>query len=448
MPFYQGIKTARAAAIGTIMPWTGNISSIPDGWIICDGSSVSAKDYPLLARAMQDTYNAATTSTFNGTFPDYTGSIVLPALLNRPVCDIESNYFGPSTPTGSPIDQDSTATVQITPFIGPNSDNGINTTFNDVATDVVFTLNERVTTPGGLPYYTGRLSGNTVIEGSGEFSKPMFFGPRKLGRGHLKSHRHGGRNIPSILVNPVNEPGEGVIPWSNIRYRFQLDVSDNRPGPTGDTFNLVYEMFDEERGRSGWCAGTPGRTMGGVNAESPPVNWIPRACVWNPINDRITEPSNSRNFNGVGGSATRNALSGGITGFNRGDGGARTVKYGLGGGEVTIPSGYTDFYPDRLDVISASNMTIYGTLNSNPGWDFLLITQSVGRRDVISPHNHDEFDVTFQRSGLRPNTSVDVDVYAPASNLNLDNTRNVGVLQINFNTSQPGVTSLYLIRAY
>ncbi|CAF34284.1 short tail fiber [Synechococcus phage S-PM2] len=449
MSFYQGIKSAKAAAIGTIMPWTGNISSIPDGWIICDGSSIPARDYPLLARAMQDTYNASTTSTFIGTFPDYSGNIVLPALLNRPVCDIETSYFGPSSPTGNPIDQDSTATAQITPFIGPNTDNGINTTFNDVATDVIFSLNERVTTPGGLPYYTGKLSGNTIIEGSGEGVKVMFFGPRKLGRGHIKSHRHGGRNIPTILVNPSTEPGEGVIPWSNVRYNFRLDVSDNRPGPTGDTFNLRYELFDEERGRSGWGAGTPGRTVGGVVAENPPVNWTPQSCVWNPIKDEITEPSNVRTFNsGVGGSATFNALSGGITGFNRGDANARTVKYGLSGAELPVPSGYTDFYPDVLDNFPASSLDIYGTLNSNPGWDFLLTTQSAGRTDVIRPHTHDEFDVTFDRAGLRPNTSIEVDVYAPASNLNLDNTRNLGVLQINFNTSQPGVTSLYLIRAY
>jgi len=49
---------------------------------------------------------------------------------------------------------------------------------------------------------------------------------------------------------------------------------------------------------------------------------------------------------------------------------------------------------------------------------------------------------------LQPETSLQVDVSAPNANLNLDNTRNQGVLQINFNTTQPGVTTLYLIRAY
>ena len=63
MSFYQQIRTAKAAAIGTIMPWVGNISDIPDGWIVCDGTQVSAKDFPLLARAIGDTYNLSTTVT-------------------------------------------------------------------------------------------------------------------------------------------------------------------------------------------------------------------------------------------------------------------------------------------------------------------------------------------------------------------------------------------------
>ena len=34
--FYQESKTAKAAAIGTIMPWGGGITTIPKGWIVCD----------------------------------------------------------------------------------------------------------------------------------------------------------------------------------------------------------------------------------------------------------------------------------------------------------------------------------------------------------------------------------------------------------------------------
>lgn len=441
MPFYQESKTARAAAIGTIMPWTGNISSIPAGWIICDGSAIPAVDYPLLARAMQDTYNSGTTSTFAGVFPNYTGNIVLPSILNRPLCDIETSYFGSSSPIEVDADahKDNIAAAEVTPYIGPNTDNGINTTWNDIATDVIFTLNERNQTPDGNPYYSGRLRGNTIADGSAQGSKIMYFGPRKLGRGHLRSHKHGGRNIPSIDPNPQTQPGDGVIPWSTIQYDFGLAVKDEEPGPQGDELFVSFSTTGFERGPNGFGGGRTGRIVGGVDAENPPINFTPRNLIWNPIKEDYTEPSNLRNINGSSGI---NAWSGGISGYNNGDGEARTIKYGLGGNEVTVPTGYTNFYPD------ANTATTYDTFNSNQGWDFTRTTQSAGVADVVRTHTHDEFDVNFDVSGLRPNTTINVNVTAPASNLNLDNTRNQGVLQVNFNTTQPGVTTLYLIRAY
>jgi microcystin-dependent protein len=57
MPFYQESRTMKGAVIGTIMPWSGSLSEIPKGWIVCDGSQPEAKDYPLLVQAIGDTYN-------------------------------------------------------------------------------------------------------------------------------------------------------------------------------------------------------------------------------------------------------------------------------------------------------------------------------------------------------------------------------------------------------
>ena len=60
--FYQESKTAKAAAIGTIMPWGGGITGIPDGWIPCDGTSRLASSFPLLTQAIGDTYNMGTST--------------------------------------------------------------------------------------------------------------------------------------------------------------------------------------------------------------------------------------------------------------------------------------------------------------------------------------------------------------------------------------------------
>ena len=567
MSFYQEIKTAKAAAIGTIMPWVGNISDIPDGWIVCDGTQVSASDFPLLARAIGDTYNLSTTvtqglintftdnaateagripdtyiyspidgsgggatfavivadagteaggapsgvggsvtiqrlaqganyevndvltipagnsgggsdilitvatveegsvSTFGGEFPDYQGEIVLPALINRPLVDMEASYLGPASPTGRVFDVDSTAVAEITPYIGVNSDTGVPTGFNDVATDVVFELNERTTAPAGDSgeisyYYNGRLQGNTIVTGSGQGSRIMFFGPRKLGRGHIKGHGHGGR-IDTIKKDPESQPGEGVIPWSNINYNFdaQVDTSDNDIFVTNDNeFELSFEMGDQERGRSGFGGGIPGRVVAGINAENPPVNWTPRNVAWTPIKSVLTQPGTHRTFNeGIG--LKKGALSGGIAGFNKGPGQREGVDYGINGEEVTtFSNGLTNWYPDLLEyegdatndaLASTSAFNTYDTFNSNAGWDFNRTTVGVAAsRDIILAHTHDEFDVNFDLSGLRPLNSLNVYVTAPAGNLNLDNARNVGVFQINFNTTQPGMTSVYVIRAY
>ena len=567
MSFYQEIKTAKAAAIGTIMPWVGNISDIPDGWIVCDGTQISAKDFPLLARAIGDTYNLSTTvtqglintfttnaateagripdtyiyspidgsgggatfavivadagtegggapsgvggsvtvqrlqqganyevgdvltvpagnsgggsdilitvatveegsvSTFGGEFPNYQGEIVLPALINRPLVDMETAYLGPGSPTGRVFDLDSTAVAEITPYIGVNSDTGVPTSFNDVATDVVFELNERTTAPAGDDgevsyYYSGRLQANTIIEGSGQGSRIMFFGPRKLGRGHIKGHGHGGR-IDTVKKDPETQPGEGVIPWSNINYNFdaEVDTSDGDIFVTNDNeFELSFEMGDQERGRSGFGSGIAGRVVAGINAENPPVNWTPKNTVWTPIKSVLTQPGTHRTFNeGIG--LKKGALSGGIAGFNKGPGQREGVDYGQNGDELTqFSNGLTNWYPDLLEYVgdatngalsSTSAFNTYDTFNSNAGWDFNRTTLGVaGSRDIILAHTHDEFDVSFDLSGLRPLNSLNVYVTAPAGNLNLDNARNVGVFQINFNTTQPGMTSVYVIRAY
>ena len=592
MSFYQEIRTAKAAAIGTIMPFTGNISDVPDGWIPCDGSLIAAADFPLLARAIGDTYNLSTgvtdgliatfssnavteagrvpstyiyapldgsgggasfaivvadagtegggapsgvggsvtitrltqginyvptdtltipsgqsgggsdititvltveqgdVSTFGGEFPNYTGEIVLPNLINKPIVDMEINYFG--TGGSSALEKDAAndaslrditpftdpvTIAEVVPYIGANADSGVPTTFNDVATDVIFELNERTTFDAGGGevgyYYTGKVQGNTISEGSGEGNKVIFFGPRKLGRSHLKSHRHSGK-FQSVAKVPTTQPGEGVIPWSNVGFSFRASF-DRQDGnifiTNDDTVILEWEMDNWERGRSGFGGGLDSRTVAAVRAENPPVNWTPQSVVWSPIKSELTQPHNHRNFNNLdtSNSKIKGMISGGIAGFTKGQADARTVQFGISGSDVSIPQGYTNFYPDLLEyegkttananLTAMSNPTqfqssLMGTLNSNRGWDFLVKTP--GEPDEIQPHTHDEVDIDFQLSGMRPLNSLEVYVEAPNPDttsgflrgIQLDNARNRGVFQINFVNTQPQMTCIHCIRAY
>lgn len=588
MSFYQELKTAKAAAIGTIMPFTGNISDIPDGWIPCDGSRVNASDFPLLARAIGDTYNLSTAvtqglinlftnnattetgrapgtyvyspldgsgggatfaivvadagtnaggapngvggpvtitrltqglnyevgdnltipsgqsgggsdiiitvssvetgsvSTFGGEFPNYAGEIVLPSLLNKPIVDLETNYFGSGSvlpAANMPAFHDPVTIAEILPYIGANADTGVPQTFNDVLTDVKFELNERISFPAGGGelgyYYSGTIAGNTVVEGSGQASKIMYFGPRKLGRNHLKSHRHSGR-FQTVRRDPSSQPGRGVIPWSNVTYTFnaQVESGDGSAFIVDDNeFTLSWSIDNTDAGntaKNGFGGGLDGRIVGFVDSESPPVNWKPENAAWTPVKSVLTQPQNHRNFNdGVG--TLKGMLVGdqGIAGFNKGPSAtsaASPVHYGPGGGTINLPAGQTNWYPDLLqysgdatnDALSNPsnfanhNATLLQTMNSNAGWDFNRTANSVGRTDMIRAHAHDEVDIEFDRSTLRPLNRIEVDVTAPNPStssgslvgIDLDNDRNVGVFQINFNTSQPQMTCIYCIRAY
>lgn len=419
--FYQDTKTARAAAIGTIMPWTGALSKIPKGWVLCDGQTLTANEFPLLVQAIGDTYNAGV-STLGGNFPTYTGSIVLPNLNGKALMDLEEDYFATALAggTGKSIDTDADARTNISPFIGDNGDIGLTTIFNDVYTDVIFTLNDRTG-------YTGKITGNTIVPG--DASKTVYIGPRKLGRNHLRSHNHSG-SYETVNRQPSTEPGDGVIPYSDIQFTMIFRVVDNISGGSGDYYYAGPtddESFDGEPGvttgpgmvlrerdwatienRTGFGSGQPGRTVARIASEAPPVNLYPRYVISTPLGADLLQP----------------ALSGGSV-----------VPHGLGDGNITIPAGYRNFYPD---VGAVGN---FRTLTSNPAQDFL------DNSLPIFAHTHDEVEINFATSNLKPQSTLNASVNIPA-NTNLDNLQNRGALQVNFNTSQPSLSCLYIIRAY
>ena len=96
--YYDSIKSMKSAKVGTIMPWGGDggsgflASNIPKGWIVCDGrNDLNAKDYPLLASIIGDTYGGDM-SIGSPTFPyeDDPNVFGVPNLSNRAMMDLES----------------------------------------------------------------------------------------------------------------------------------------------------------------------------------------------------------------------------------------------------------------------------------------------------------------------------------------------------------------------
>lgn len=411
----------KAAVIGTIMAWTGGLSSIPDGWVICDGATLQAKKYPLLVQAIGDTYNA-NASNLGGSFPNYTGNFVLPNLTDgRMLMDIETDYFaGGNNTRNSPIDLDTDAANLIQPYIGDNIDNGVPTVFsgaNSLKTDVVFTLNQR-------SGYGGAISGNTIIDGVGE--KTVYVGGRKLGHDHIRPHTHPGQQ-ESIGVFDNTRPGAGVVPWDKIEMRWAYRTWNNYEGGRVsfggvDELITVYQWYYSDTdialinadtmsslgNINGFGGGTDGRTIGRVNSENPPINLSAQVCTARP---------------------TASLAQWQHTQLNSED----TINYAQGGGTLSVPSGYRNYYYDSP---GSGN---YGTLTSNNenGFD----------DPNLLAHGHDPFQIVYTQGTLKPNSRLTANANIPLQTT-LDNAINVGALEITMNTRQPSLTCVYIIRAY
>ena len=206
----------RVARIGTIMPWggdggNGNLpSNIPKGWIACTGQqNLLAKDYPLLASELGDTYGGDMVSGAP-VFPyqDSAASFGLPNLSSHVVLDLEPSHL--SDPKYQFDQQDASQILgDLVKDLGQTTP--INTQREAVAS-LEFTLN---------------LSGSLYVKYTGiqlnspDFNESVYTLSRKLGINHTPRHRHPD-TIPSTNVraqgaqlfyvesNPIRMYGDSV----------------------------------------------------------------------------------------------------------------------------------------------------------------------------------------------------------------------------------------------
>lgn len=457
--FYQELKTAKAAAIGTIMPWGGGLTSIPKGWIMCDGSNVAAVDFPLLTQAIGDTYNNLATN-LQGSFPSYTGTIKLPLLTDRSLMDVEKDYFiNGNAPTGRPHDEDLEAKTLVDPKVGTHESQSLTTIFTDVYTDIVFELPYE---DYNLPYQ-GRLRGNTAIPGDG--FKTLYVAPRKLGRQHVKRHTHPG-SYETMSGASSFTPGKGVIPYEDAHFTIRFQFADNQsgsdqgdtyyfgwtndvantsqndpwspatallmpgilPGSGWDTQNwsstagqyVLYWPQATQTHPSGFSQGSAGKVMAKVLAEAPPYNLKPNQVIHTPI---------SRQFK-----STPSYTNGHLIDTTQ------AIAWGFGGNSFTPSPGMTNYYETN-----DSAFEVRDTLISHAALNFVNDNNA---NDYIEPHDHDEIEIEFDGSRLRPASNINVTVNLATQTGLLQNDANKNALQVDFNTTQPSLTCLYIIRAY
>lgn len=420
MANYGTVKTMKAASIGTIMPWVGDLTSVPAGWLICNGQTINAAAYPLLTQNIGTTYGG---SGFGGTFPNYTGEIALPAISQRALQDIEASYFGTA---GDNTSTNEALAALVSPgtntsLIGTDTDNGVGTSYN-AYTDINFSY-----TPEND--FTGKLTGATITEFIG--SKTVYVSPRKLGRRHVTIHSHPTTFNTIYAGSDGSRPGVGVASWGEINYRISRANYDQF-----DFSQVQAQLNIQDTNQQGFGGGAPGIVIANVQGEGPTYNLKPYNVVGSPI-------SNWFGPYHVKGTQNTNPMD---EYFTSGD----TLLYTGGGGSQTIPN--RNFDPGD------ANSGDYDAGSSGTGWNKVLYesnaisfnqnTVVAGQQAVISPHDHEPFEVTITGggaalSGIRLPNTTNTQVISNVTPANVDK-----ALNLNVTTPTPSLICLYLIRAY
>ena len=187
MAFYNRLKTMKSAPVGTIMPWGGqssqgnNPQNIPTGWIVCDGRTFEAADYPLLASIIGNTYGPTDTSIV-GNFPDFDEGDVfrVPNLNGRSMVDLELSYLQDSKYQFGQPDAESV----IGNLISEDGTGVTPPTIYSADTDLEFQLDPIDTMAGKI---------QNISLNDPTWSKTYYTIGRKLGIDHTPGHKHKGQ---------------------------------------------------------------------------------------------------------------------------------------------------------------------------------------------------------------------------------------------------------------
>ena len=386
----------KSAPIGTIMPWSGQTSTgnlpnnIPTGWIVCDGRSFPASQYPLLASMIGNTYGPTDTSIV-GNFPHYeeNDTFRVPNMNGRSMVDIEQSYlqeekyqFGQpdaESVIGSLISEDGTG---VTP-----------PTIYSADTDLKFQLDP-------VDTMAGKIQNITLNDPT--WSKTYYTIGRKLGIDHTPAHKHKGQYTTAF-------------PSGKYVQVFEAPKATRNAGSNGyESVNLTgatnTDSYDQWPNGFGQLTYYDENTLVQTNESKTFTQ------------DQVPAPALTRTIPAHGNFTS--AFS-------------DTYNYNHHMKQVT------GIFPPPLEVFGRPNYlngdvsTTYPTTLSHRGEDFTDQT--------VASHNHFSFDVSMNRGGLRipPNIAVNnVQSYT----VNVSDIPDA--LNILMDNNTPSQTVLMIIRAY
>ncbi len=385
----------KSAPIGTVMPWGGQSSfgnlpnNIPTGWIVCDGRTFEANDFPLLASMIGNTYGP-TDDSIVGNFPDYEDgdTFRVPNLNGRSMVDLEKSYLQDSKYQFGQPDAESV----IGDLISDDGTGVTPPTIYSADTDLTFQLDP-------IDTMAGKIQGITLNDPT--WSRTYYTIGRKLGMDHTPGHKHKGQyttaypsgKFVQVFEAPnVELSGQPNYESANLTGIQNTDSADQWPNGFG---SMTY--YDEN-------------------------TLIPTTEAKSFTQDQIPEPALSRTIPGHG--AYTDAFS-------------DTYNYNHYMKQVTgvFPPPTTIF--GRPNYLNGDAGTTYPTNLSHIGQDFTDAT--------VASHNHFSFDVSMNIGGLRipPNIAVN-NVQSYTVNVS-DIPDALNILMDNQTASQ---TVIMIIRAY
>lgn len=196
---YNSLKSLKGTSIGTIVPWCGDNSLIPKGWIACDGETLTVTNFPMLYEIIGNRYGGVSGVSFN-----------TPTFSQKGVVDYHTSHANIAGISMSNVFK-----------------NLINDT-NDMANAVVSRPSSNIDLRvDQTPYnnIAAIITTQTLVEPS--FSDAVYIAGRLLGDDHIASHSHptGFQTVgsPSQWVEACQN---GVVNCGNA-YECEDDCNNN-----------------------------------------------------------------------------------------------------------------------------------------------------------------------------------------------------------------------------
>lgn len=215
---YNSVRSLKGTAIGTIVPWVGDIAKIPKGWLRCDGTEKQVSSYPLLYDVIGTRYGGTTGTSFS-----------LPSIQGKGLVDYHTSH------------------ANISGISMPNSFKNLINDTNDVANALQPSAQSNIDLKATLTSFSnikGNIAAQTLNDPA--YFDAVYVAGRLLGDDHIASHGHTGNFTTVATPSSWVEDCE-----NNINANGFLCCADSCGNIT------TYEVEANTAGRQALLTGSP-----------------------------------------------------------------------------------------------------------------------------------------------------------------------------------------------